>query len=210
MMRTKKARLFGIWVILAAIVTVLVGITYVGVQQNYRMSANDPQIEIAGEIAEAIKKGAPADQIIPPGSNSTDIQNSLAAFAMIFDKDAKVLGSSGKLNDTDAVPPKSVFDKAQNSGHHYFTWEPENAVRLATVVMPVKSGENDVFVLVGKNLREVEERVMHFAYISLGAWILLLLLSGLLAYALSTIMGATAIIEKDTEVIIVEEAKQDA
>lgn len=204
-----RSKLFGIWVILAAIMTVLVGLVYAGVQQNYRQNANDPQIEITQEISEAINKGAPPDQIIPP-SAGTDIKTSLAAFAMIFDKDGKVVGSSAKLNDKDPVPPKSVFDNAKKHGRNILTWQPEKDVSLAAVVAPVKSGDSDYYILAGRNLREIEKREQSLALMSLITWVVLLLLSGLFTVALGTLLRSFGnIIEKDTEVVIIEETPAD-
>ena len=36
------------WIPLALVVTVVVGLVYVTVQQNFRQTANDPQIQMAG------------------------------------------------------------------------------------------------------------------------------------------------------------------
>lgn len=204
-----RSKLFGIWVVLAAIMTVLVGLVYAGVQQNYRQSANDPQIEITQEISEAINKGAPTDQIIPP-SAGTDIKSSLAAFAMIFDKDGKVVGSSAKLNDKDPVPPKGVFDDAKKHGRNILTWQPEKGVRLAAVVVPVKSGNSDFYILAGRNLREIQKREQSLVIMSLITWAILLLLSGLFTVALGTLLRSFGnIIEKETEVVIIEETATD-
>ncbi len=204
-----RSKLFGIWVVLAAIMTVLVGLVYAGVQQNYRQNANDPQIEITQEISEAITKGAPADQIIPPTAG-TDIKDSLAAFAMVFDKDGKVIGSSAKLNDKDPVPPKGVFDDAKKHGRNILTWQPEKGVRIAAVVAPVKNGDNEYFILAGRNIREIEKREHSLALMSGISWVVLLLLSGLLAMALGNLARSFGnIIEKDTEVVIIEETATD-
>jgi hypothetical protein len=201
-----KGTLFGVWVLLAAMVTVLVGLIYAAVQGNYRQSANDPQIEIAHEISEAINKGAPADQIIPPGGG-TDIKNSLSAFAAIYDKDGKLIGSSGKLGDKDPVPPMGVFEEAKKNGRNILTWQPEADVRIAAVVVPAKSGENDVYILAGKNLREVEQRTAKLGWLSIISWIILLALSGLLTKALAPLAKRDInIVENDTEVVIIEEA----
>jgi hypothetical protein len=200
----KRASVFGIWVILAAMCTVTTGFVYAAVQQNYRQNANDPQIEITEEINQAIDKGAPPDQIIPP-SGGTEIKQSLAAFAMIFDKDGKVVGSSAKLNGKDPVPPKAVFDKAKQKGRNILTWEPEKGTRVAAVVRAVKSSGDDYFILAGRNIREVELREAQLTLMSGITWIVLLLLSGLLSVALITLNKGATVIEKETDVIVIEE-----
>ncbi len=201
---------FGLWLIFAAIVTVISGSIYTTNQQNYRTSANDPQIEITEEISNAITNGAPPDQIIPAGSNGTDIKTSLSAVAMVFDKDGKVLGSSAKLNGKDPAPPKGVFEKASAQGRNILTWEPEKGVRLAAVIVPVKSNNETFYVLAGKNLREVELREKQLALLCAIAWIVLLLLSALLSLALVSLSKSSpALIEKDTEVIVIENSTPD-
>ncbi len=205
-----KVSPFGLWLILAAIVTVISGSIYATTQQGYRTSANDPQIEITDEISNAITNGAPPDQIIPAGSNGTDIKTSLSAVAMIFDKDGKVVGSSAKLNGKDPVPPRGVFEKASARGRNILTWEPEKGVRLAAVVVPVKSNNDTFYVLAGRNIREIELREKQLMLMCTIAWIVLLLLSALLSLALvSLTKSSSTIIEKDTEVIIIEEPKSE-
>lgn len=200
---------FGLWLILAAIFTVISSTIYITIQQNYRTSANDPQIEITEEISNAINNGAPTDQIIPQGANGTDIKTSLSAVAMVFDKDGKVVGSSAKLNGKDPVPPKEVFEKASARGRNIFTWEPEKGTRLAAVVVPIKSNNDNFYILAAKNIREVELREKQLGLLCAVAWIVLLLLSALLSLALSSLAKTQTIMEKDTEVIIVEEAKPE-
>lgn len=200
-----RSKLFGIWVILAAMVTVVTGLVYAGVQQNYRQGANDPQIEITEEISQAISKGAPADQIIPP-SSGTDVKVSLAAFAMVFDKDGKVIGSSAKLGGKDPVPPKSVFENAKKQGRSILTWEPEKGTRIATVILPVKGSSDEYFILAGKNIREVEKREHQLLLMAAMSWVLLLLLSALLSIALGMLAKGTLIVEKETDVVVIEEA----
>lgn len=209
----KRNTLISSWVVIAAILTTLIGLVYVGVQQTYRQSANDPQIEITEEIAAAIGSGAPADQLIPT-AGGTDIKTSLSAFAMIFDQDGKVLGSSAKLNDSDPVPPKAVFDTAKAQGRSLITWEPEKGTRIATVITTAQSGDKTVFVLAGKNMREVEKRIAALTYASITAWVVSLLLAVLFVRALDNLIklaAASSTTVEQTEVVIIEEtpAKQD-
>lgn len=204
----KRNTLLSIWIVLAAICTTLVGLVYVSAQQVYRQSANDPQIEITEEIASAISGGAPADQLIP-SAGGTDIKNSLSAFAMIFDQDSKVLGSSAKLNNADPIPPKGVFEAAAAHGRTLITWEPEKGVRIATVISAVHTGDKTVYVLAGKNLREVEKRILALTYASITAWIISLLLSVLFVRAVNSLYKAAAAgnaTVEETEVVIIEEA----
>lgn len=199
---------FSLWLILAAIVTVISGTIYLATEQAYRATANDPQIEITDEIATAITNGAPPDQIIPAGSSGTDIKKSLSVIAMVFDKEGKVVGSSAKLDGQDPVPPKDVFEVAKKKGRNLLTWNPAKDITIAAVIVPVTSNNEDFYVLAGKNIREVELRVKQLAIICTVAWISLLLLSALLSLALTGLTKTSInVVEKDTEVIVVEEVK---
>ncbi|MEK7161684.1 MAG: hypothetical protein AAB729_03270, partial [Patescibacteria group bacterium] len=55
------------WLPLAVAIIIMSGLVYVVAQQNYRLTANDPQIQIAQDIAAALNKGdVQADAIVPP------------------------------------------------------------------------------------------------------------------------------------------------
>src|SRR4051812_38340448 len=103
------------WLPLAAAVVILSGLVYAGVQQTYRQSANDPQIQIAQDIANAISQGAPAESIAP-ATGTTDIKKSLAPFILIYDDSGKLLGSSAILDGKNPSYPSSVLDSAKKRG----------------------------------------------------------------------------------------------
>ncbi len=42
-----------------AIVTIVIALVYAAVQQNYRMAANDPQVQIARDAAERLQHNGP-------------------------------------------------------------------------------------------------------------------------------------------------------
>ena len=56
---------------------------------------------------------------------------------------------------------------AKQKGENRLTWQPEAQVRLATVVVPFNNG----YVLVARNMREIEIRILHQAEIIFSAWI---------------------------------------
>ena len=59
---TKKVlcQTFIAWLPFAIIIVIFSGLVYAIVQQNYRQSANDPQIQIAEDLATAISQGQPS------------------------------------------------------------------------------------------------------------------------------------------------------
>jgi hypothetical protein len=148
------------WSPIAATIVILTIIAYVLVQQNYRMSANDNQIQIAEEVSDAISKGTPPDSIVPPIGN-TDISKSLAVFVMIYDDNGKILGSSAVLDEKNPTFPQAVLDEVKKTGKQArVTWQPKAGIRIASVVNYYKTadGKTSGLVIAGRSLREVEKR----------------------------------------------------
>jgi len=83
------ARSFLKWLPIAVGCTLVLGISYVFVQQSYRMGANDPQTMVAHDTAAALAAGSQPDQLV---SNETiDPSVSLAPFVIVFDAAGKPL-----------------------------------------------------------------------------------------------------------------------
>ena len=171
MTHSKKvlADAFKAWVPLGAAIIMLSGTAYLATQQNYRLSANDPQSQIAEDIASAIKQGTPPDSIVP-ATGTTDIANSLSAFVLIYDGSGKQIGSSAILDGKNPEFPTSVFDSVKKSGEEAVTWQPKSGVRMATVVThynSTASGTPDGYIVAGRSLREVEKRINNLGLITL-------------------------------------------
>jgi len=162
------ARSFLKWMPIAVGCTLVLGISYVFVQQSYRMSANDPQTMVAHDIATELAAGTAPDQLV---SNETiDPSISLSPFVIVFDAEGKPLVSSARLAGAIPVPPAGVLDASKASGENKVTWQPRSDARIAAVVVPVKGGA-DGFVLAGRSLRVVEERVDGLTSIAGLGWI---------------------------------------
>lgn len=162
------ARSFLKWMPIAVGCTLVLGISYVFVQQSYRMSANDPQTMVAHDIATELAAGTAPDQLV---SNETiDPSISLSPFVIVFDAEGKPLVSSARLAGAIPVPPTGVLDASKASGENKVTWQPRSDARIAAVVVPVKGGA-DGFVLAGRSLRVVEERVDDLTSIAGLGWI---------------------------------------
>lgn len=200
----RKGQLFGVWLILAIMITGAVGFPTVAIQQTYRQNANDPQVEITQEVAAAIQKGIPRDQIVGP-TGSVDMSTSLSPFIAIYDENAKVVGASGKLNNENPVPPSGAFDTAKQKGQIRFTWQPQPGVRVAAVMQEVK-GDKTTFVLAGRSLREVEQREKQLTQMAGLTWLALMLLSLFLVWFINMLtLTRSTLVTENTEVIIVEE-----
>ena len=166
---------FSTWLPLAVAIAVLSGLVFVAVQQDYRMSANDPQIQIAEDVAQAIvsNKASP-DSIVPP-EPTVDITQSLATFVAIYSATGTPIGSSVAIDGKLPVVPSGVLDKALANGENRLTWQPKAGARFAVVVASF-GGKEPGFVLVGRSLKEVENREHQLAIlVAVGAavaWLL--------------------------------------
>ena len=159
-------RIARIWIPLAFVATVLCGFTYAGIQQVYRNSADDPQIQMAEDAAAAIAAGATPANVA--GTGTVDADTSLAPFLVVYSAARKPVGGTGVLGGVPPTPPQGVFDAATATGRNRFTWQPPSGVRIATVVVPVEGGRG--WVLAGRSLREAERGVDQLGWMALSAW----------------------------------------
>ncbi len=164
-----KHTLFS-WLPLAVAVTCMSALVYGTVQHNYRSSFNDPQIQIAEDIAAGLSEGKTLNQFQP-----IDIGKSLATFIIVYNDKSEVLGGSGLLDGKSPKPPQGVFDYTREKSQDRITWEPKDDVRIAMVMNSFSSQAGSGFVLVGKNMRELEKREKDLAKKVAFAWVFTLL-----------------------------------
>ena len=141
------------WLVTAVTIIGLVGLCYTAVQQDIRQSANDPQIQMAEDIAAKLADGQAIQNVVP--SEKVDIAKSLAPYIIVFDATGKPLASSAQLAGQIPTLPAGVTDYVKQNGENRITWQPQSGVRSAIVVTQFK-GSISGFVLVGRSLREVE------------------------------------------------------
>jgi hypothetical protein len=153
------------WLPLALAISMILVTVEIVVQQNYRISANDPQIQVSEDIATNFKDTKDATNLVP--SEKTDISKSLATFGIIYDKNGGLLASSANLDNQTPSLPKGVIDDTNKHHQSRFTWQPKSGVRLAAVIAKADGG----YVLVGRNLREVEVRERNLDISILIAWV---------------------------------------
>jgi hypothetical protein len=169
------------WLPLAGVVTILCLLVYLAVQQVWRHAADDPQIQMATDIADALASGATTEAVVP--RTSIDVGRSLAPFVMLLDDRGTVLASSGALRGGVRRIPDGVLQHVRAAGEERMTWQPEPGIRIATVVVRVSSRAGG-FVVVGRSLRETQARIAQFGTIVAAVWIgsllgLLLLIAAL-------------------------------
>ena len=177
-----------IWIPLAIAITGVSAIAFGTVQQEYRQSLNDPQVQIAEDISSQLESGAKPVSLVST-STKIDIAASLKPYTVIYDKDLSPIVWSGTLDGQPPVPPKGVFEDAKlnssGTGENRISWQPRDSVRSAIVVVHVL--KTDGYVLSGRNMRETEGRIWGIQLLVGAAWLATLLLT-----LIATWLGAGA------------------
>ena len=137
-------------------IVLLSGFTFAAVQQNYRQSLNDPQLQITLDGAKILRNGGVPAEVVPHGA-IFELEDSLQPFVAVYDGAGKPMESSASLYGTPPQPPKGVFDYSKANGYDTVTWQPNPNTRIALVVRYVEA--KDEYVASGRNMKEVEARV---------------------------------------------------
>ena len=149
------------WLPLAVASTVIMVTVYAAVQQEYRQSANDPQIQLAEDGAAYLSAGVSPTALFA-ASGRVDMHASLASFAIVYDDSGKPVAASGYLNGTVPQLPAGVIDYARTNVTDRITWQPASTTRVAAIVRHYRSGTGSTtasgFIVTGRNIREIESR----------------------------------------------------
>lgn len=166
-----KNQLLKFWLLLAVVTTCLCGLIFLVIQQDIRIGANDPQIQIAEDLGREISQGENPLDFVPP--IKVEISRSLSNYVMLFDKNGKMIASSAVLDGKTPTIPAGVLNSAKQKGEVRFTWQPRIGVRSA-VVVDYYNGVNTGYVFVGRSIREIENRIDNLQLIVLIAWLVTL------------------------------------
>jgi hypothetical protein len=191
----KYGNAFLAWLPLAVAITGLCLLVSVTVQQNYRQSLNDPQIQIAEDTAAKLSGYGQPKDVIP--SEKIAIENSLLPWVGVYDGNGEAIVSSGTLEGRIPQPPKSIFGDMlagtasgiqtpslngtsngglrERTGEKRLTWQPNADVRQALVIVRVQSPNSNTFVVAGRNMREVEDREGQLSTMIALAWLTLII-----------------------------------
>lgn len=161
-------KFYLIALVMAGLATLFAGLVEVAVQQDMRQSANDPQIQIAQDVAAALSSGAKPDAIVP--AIKVDISQSLAPYVIIYNDKEDVVAGNAVLDGAAPKIPAGILEYVKNSGEDRVTWQPRADVRSAIIVDRFQSSELSGFVVVGRSLREVEKRESKLEQQVIVAW----------------------------------------
>lgn len=178
------------WLPLALVISAFVALAYVIAQQNLRMNANDPQIQMAEDAGYALADGAALESVVPAAR--IDIANSLAPYLVVYDESGKAIVASGFLDNQMPALPAGVFDYTRRHGEDRITWQPAPGVRSAAVIVHV-TGMRPGFIMAGRSLREVEARANQMLALAGAAWAVTLAASLLLVVLLELTLHPKAI-----------------
>ena len=154
--------------IIAAMITVCCLLVYASVQQVYRTSANDPQIQMGRDVTNDLKHARSIDHYF---SDTVDLSESLSPFIVLYDINGKPLRSSGLLHGQMLPIPGGVF-KDIDLDHKEITTMPERKVRLAMSI--TKTGVQPIaYVATGRSLNEIEFREASLLQTVFFVWIIL-------------------------------------
>jgi hypothetical protein len=168
-MNTPFVRIIRHWIPLAVVLSAVVFIIYAVIQQDIRMDANDPQIQMAEDLATTLNDGGK-----PAVSGHIDIAHSLAPFTILYDTNGNIISTNAYLNSSKPSVPKGALTSHKDTdiqGENRITWQPQEQVRLATVIVAYNKG----FVVVGRNMRETEIRENQQFQIIFFGWVVSLI-----------------------------------
>ena len=168
-----------IWIPIAFLTFCFCGLVYLAVQQTYRRSANDPQIQMAEDAAAALSTGAAPSTVVP--MERIDIATSLAPYIVVYDKTGLPITGNGSLGNALPSLPAGVFEATQNYGEDRITWQPAPGIRSAIVITRINGGDGG-FVMAGRSLRETEDNESALL-LSVGAVLLFTLVGSFLLVA---------------------------
>lgn len=179
-------RIIRQWIPIAVAISAITFIIYISIQQDIRTGANEPQIQIAEDLASSLDAGQTASI-----SGKIDVAKSLAPFTIIYNKQGKVVSSNAVLNGNTPIIPSGVLTgtvkdtmTTNQQGENRITWQPQEGVRLATVVVSY----NDGYVLVGRNMREIEMQEDEQLTNVLAGWLVALIATLSSVFVIQTLL----------------------
>lgn len=138
------------------LVTCIYGVIAFVVQQNYRQSANDPQIQMAEDTGLALSNGQKVADLLP--SQKIDIATSISPFLVVYDNKGIPVAASGTLNNQLPQLPAGIFGYVDEHSDDRVTWQPIPGIRDAIVVVKYVTNQGTGYVMAGRSLREIEKR----------------------------------------------------
>jgi hypothetical protein len=152
----------------ATLFSLIILLIYATVQQTYRSAANDPQMQLARDIAGNIRYTRTchyyADSFVDP-------RHSLGTFMQLYNEKGQLLFSGGTIHGRAPQIPKGVLENAKQYIENAVTWQPTADVRLATVAEYTRMPDT-AYVVVARSLQEVEIRESNLVTMIILSWMI--------------------------------------
>lgn len=158
------------WLPAALAATICAATVEVAVQQDLRSTANDPQIQIAHDVAVHLAAGAQPSAVLTPGA-AVDIAGSLAVSVTVLDDRHDTLASNARLDGAAPHPPDGALDAARPTRPNMVTWQPTAGVRQAAVIEEWAGPTGHGTIVVARSLREVEQRESDLLLLVIVGWL---------------------------------------
>jgi len=150
------------------VVTIIFGTIYGVVQQDQRLGADSPQLEMAQNVRSKLEQGVSLPNAVP--AEPVQVASSLSPFVIVYGKDGKVMAYNGQLGIAPPTLPEGVLDNASPTKTHRLTWQPTDTTRIAAVITQTNDGK--YYVLSGRNLVEVERIENRTLLLCLFGWVI--------------------------------------
>lgn len=157
------------YAVAAIVTTILVGLIYVSVQQQYRTSANDPQWQTVTDAASRLTNNKPA--FTTTVQDTVQLPQSLSQFVQLYNAGGTLTYSTGYIGTAPPVLPAGVLAAAKTEGIYAVTWQPTATVRLAAVVAYTTQGN---YIVAARSLAETEKREHNLLLMAVICWLLCL------------------------------------
>ena len=142
----------------------------VAIQQVYRNMANEPQVQMANDLAAEPQRAAALEPV-----DSLNLYSDQSVFAIYVNYHFQAIASTCNLHGQSPQIPVGVYEHAKSEGINIITWQPKKGTRIALVVKPVNTGG---FIAVGRSLAYAEQQTNNIYLMGAIAWALAMLLLG--------------------------------
>jgi hypothetical protein len=168
------------WLPLALATTLLCGFAYFGLMHYIRTEANNPQIQLAQDIATSLYGNQTPNANL---SGNVDIQKSIAPFVVVYNSNGAPVDGTGKLDDQLPNISPGILTEVERQTERRFTWQPNDTVQVAAVVRYYQNEQHAGYVLAGKNLRETEQLQSKLLIYIASSWASILITTlGMIAF----------------------------
>lgn len=156
------------WLFSVLVLSLLFGAIYKVGLISLDSTLYDPLATQAVDKAWQTALSAEADGVVKaPVLVKVDVKNQLSSFFTVYDKDKKVVGSSGVLDGQTPELPVEYLDNTNEYVRNYFSWHPKPDVHLAGVT--VSMGDKG-YVLVGRSMQETDRQTDRLIRTVVAAW----------------------------------------